>query len=1006
MKKVIAIIFLSAIAVGIKAQFIMPSFVDTAEAELNPVDTQAVRAIIQDQVQTQSQPEKPRGVEDDDSVRAQSIRLKKLEIQAQRLKLEKEIAALGGKGNLSPEEAEVLRLKNENLKLVLQRERMLLEQEIETAKIGSSIKNLPQGVVYGHQYFRDNAFITIQKTSEIIPTENYILGTGDLVQLEVWGDRYWSKSYMVSESGSIDLVGYQKLFVKGLSLKQVRELIGSRLALNGSSSSFSVAVTRPRQVTVNILGEVFKPGSYTLPATNTVFNALISMGGPSNIGSVRNIYIKRDGKIRDSFDLYEYFKDIRHQRDVYLQNNDYILVMPLNNYVNINGSVRRPGNYEMKAGEGLKDLIAFAGGTHPNTYLKDVLVSRIHDNKYEVISINLDSIFKLKKDFKLLPGDNVYFKELRMDNQYTVLVSGSVSVPGTYFVKNGMRISDLIKNANGYTSDAYLEKAYLIRTNNDLSKSYYNFSPEELMKTPGIPSDIKVENRDSIFIFSKNAIMKFYNVAISGSVYKPNSFSYINGLNLGELLFMAGGLTPDADSAMAYIVRTNADNDRTLIPFKPSDVVNKTGFDKFELLPRDVVTIYSRNSFKNQFSLAIQGSVKSPVNMTYTENTRISDMIKMAGGLQLSAYKGRALLITTDIYTKRNTVKTFNPMQIITNENSPQNIILPKNAVIRIFDQMEVQNGFDVSIFGEVKTQGNFDYADNMTVQNLIDMAGGFNFISAGTSVELVRNFYMENGSYQFLKPRIYMAKVSDKLILDTSMLAMNLQPFDRIFVRRNPDFMPLKMVYIGGAVRYPGAYALSSENEKLASIYTRAGGFRPDADLNGIKVKRVRSSGDTLELVLNSRKAIHRRHSKYNVILREGDYIYVPYAENLVTISGDINKLTQNDLAVYYTRHKRARYYIRNFGGGFNPTSDKRNVVVIKANGARKATRHFLFFKIYPKVKPGSKIIVTSKVEQAAKSKGGSKSSLNVDVFLNKLLTRATAILSLMGIYKIATSK
>ncbi len=1001
MKKVIAIIFLSAIAVRIKAQFILPNFGDSADAAPAVVDTQAIKAALN----KQGEDDKPlKESPTEDSLQAESLKLKRLEVQAQRLKLEKEIALLGGKQNLTPEEQDVLRMKNENLKLVLQKEKMILEQEIETAKIGSSVKNLPAGVVYGHQYFRDNAFITIQKTNEVIPTENYILGTGDVVQLEVWGDRYWSKSYVVSESGSIDLAGYQKLFVKGLSLKQVRELIGSRLALNGSSSSFSVSVTRPRQVTVNIMGEVFKPGSYTMPATNTAFNALVSMGGPSNIGSVRNIYIKRDGKIRDSFDLYEYFRDIQHQKDVFLQNNDYIFVMPLNNYVYVGGSVRRPGNYEMKAGEGLVDLIRFAGGTHPNTYLKDVLISRIRDNKYEVISVNLDSLMKKKKDFKLLPGDNISFKEIRMDNQYTVLVSGAVSVPGTYFVKEGMRISDLIKNANGYTSDAYLEKAYLIRTNSDLSKSYFNFSPKELLKTPGIASDIKVDNRDSIYIFSKDAILKFYKVSITGSVYKPNSFSYISGLNLGDLLFMAGGLTADADSTIGYIIRTNADNDRKLIPFKPSEVIQKMGFDKFELMPRDEVTIYSRTAYKNQFSLGIQGSVKAPVNMNYTENTRISDMIKMAGGLSLSAYMGRGLIITTDIYTNRSTVKTFNPSQIIENENSTQNIILPKNSVVRIFDQLEVQSGFTVSVYGEVRNAGDFDYADNMTVQNLIDMAGGFGFISAGTSIELVRNFYLENGSYQFLKPKIYHAKVSDKLGLDTSMVNMTLQPFDRIFVRRNPDYMPLKMVYIGGAVKYPGFYALSSDYEKLSSIYSRAGGFRPEADLNGVKVKRARKAGDTVELVLNSRKAIHRRHSKYNVIVRAGDYIYVPYAENLVTISGDLNKLTENDIGVYYTKHKRARYYIRNFGGGFNETSDKNRVVVVRANGARVGTHRFLFFRIYPKVKPGSKIIVTSKKAPVGKGKSGS--SFNVDQFLSKLLTRATAILSLMGIYKIATSK
>lgn len=989
MKKFAAVVALFLVfGSTLKGQFIIPSFSDTSDI-FNVTDTPA----LVDEVKAKAEKEVEAIAPDEQEVR-------RLELQSQKLKLESEIAELKGKTNLSPEEKELLRLKNENLKLVTLKEKLLLQKEYEAMLKENKASEYPEAAIYGQKFFRDGTFKLFQKSDEVVAGENYVLGSGDVVQLEVWGFRYWSHSYTVSDIGSIDITGYQKIFVKGLTLKQAKSIIGSRLSLGSSESSFSVTVTRPRTVSVTILGEVFTPGSYTFPATNNAFNALASMGGPTNIGSVRNIYIKRDGKIRDSLDVYEYFNNAVHQRDVFLQNNDYIIVMPAQNVIAIGGSVRRPGTYELKAGEGILNLLQYAGGAYPNTYMNDVLVTRIKNNTYEVLSVNLDSLKKKGKDFILNGGENVSFKTVSMDNQYAVLISGAVSVPGTYRVREGMRLSTLIKNANGLTSEAYTDRAYLVRTNKDYTKTYITFSPADILNGKGSAKDLQISDRDSVYIFSATDIRKFNKVSISGAVYKPLTTGYISGLKLGELLFMAGGIKSDADGERGYIIRTNDEFQKQMIPFRPSQVMEKGDMFDFEILPKDEVTIYSKSAFLRSYNIEVQGAVKSPRIIDYADNIKVSDIVNMAGGLEASAYPKRALIISENIATGVKTAKTVNLEKVMLNPGSAGDLLLGKNDVLRIFSLTELKTDFAVGIYGEVRKPGEFNFADEMNLQNLIDLAGGLEFISAGTQVEIVRNLFLDNGAYKFLKPQIILAKITDNLLLDSGLSSIYLQPFDKVFIRRNPNFTEMKLVYISGAVLYPGYYALQGENEKLNSLIQRAGGFRPDAQISGMSILRILKGGDTMQVVANSRKAMNRKRSHYNLIVKGGDVIDVPFAENLVILSGDMN-IGDREIGAYYLRGKRAKYYIRNFAGGFTNTSDKKHVVVIHANGARVGTHRYVLFRVYPRVTPGSKVVVESKVAVPS-----GKPKVDVDQVLNKFLTRATALLSIIGLYKVATAK
>ena len=202
-----------------------------------------------------------------------------------------------------------------------------------------------------------------------------------------------------------------------------------------------------------------------------------------------------------------------------------------------------------------------------------------------------------------------------------------------------------------------------------------------------------------------------------------------------------------------------------------------------------------------------------------------------------------------------------------------------------------------------------------------------------------------------------------------------------------------MRIVKVEGAVLYPGEFALQND-EKFNSIIKRAGGFNQLAYPNGSQLKRI-INGDTISIILNYKKAINRRKSYYNYTLKDGDLIIIPYNDGIVLISGDINNNDGRNLGVYYKPHRLAKHYIKKYGGGFTKTSDRKRVIVEHKNGTRKSTKNYVIFKVYPKVRQGSTIIINSKTDE--------KLSFNTDAFINKIITRATAILTIIGIYRIA---
>lgn len=990
----------------LSAQFMMPGMGGMGGIGnlMLPVDTPKVNRNLQilqsNNAKRDTAAEKP---EDPDvlKIRQAEREVQKLEIQARKGKIEKELADLKRKDSLTSLDKELINFKNENLRIIYEKERLLLLEELNAAR--SVSRDFPAAAVHGQQYFRTGPARLIEAGSNLNVPDGYVLGTGDMVHIEVWGFRYWSGSYVVGESGSIDISGYQKIFVKGLTLKQAREIIGSRIGAGGSTS-YLVTVTKPRNITVNLLGELFNPGAVNVTALNSAFNILAATGGPTNIGTVRSIYIKRGGTIIDSLDVYKYLTD---GRELYLQNQDAIVVGPAQKIVQISGGIQKEGVYELKGKEKLSDLIRFAGGIMPITYTRDVLITRIVDNQYfERLSVNYDSLMKAGKDFELRNGDEVVFRTIRDDKNYLVKVMGAVNIPGEYKIRKGDRISKVLKLSNGLMSTAYAEKAYLIRTNADLTRSFLAFSPKNVLANPGTEEDMVLEERDIVNVYSRRELLDSFSVTLGGEVRKPLEIEYVNGLRMSQLLFMGGGFTEEAERSKGFIVRTDENYNKKLISFSPQEAFSYPGSEKDPVLePSDLVKIYSRKEYQDFFTCKIEGAVRKPVTIDYTENVRISDMVYLGGGLLEGAFMERALLIRVDPIYLIQTTKSLNLREIMENPGSEEDLLLQPRDVLRIFNKLEMRDKLKVSISGEVRKPGDYDYSDDLSLKDLIYIAGGFTYAAANAKIEIVRHSAPIEPVYWIpTKTLVFTSSVPVDLIADRESDKFKLVPFDQVFVRSNPEYVPNQVVTLNGAVMFPGQYTLMGNGERISSVVKRAGGLRPEAYSPGATFKRMDQDKKYMNVVIDLKRALMRKRSDFNYTLKNGDVIDIPYAEELVILTGEINTPNNERLASYFISGKRAGYYVRNIAGGFTENALRRKVTVIHKNGRVSQSRNFVLFKTYPKLSKGAIVNVPAKETQGGAGGGRTRQRVNLDEILNKLIVRTTALFSIIGMYRIAT--
>jgi protein involved in polysaccharide export with SLBB domain len=495
-------------------------------------------------------------------------------------------------------------------------------------------------------------------------------------------------------------------------------------------------------------------------------------------------------------------------------------------------------------------------------------------------------------------------------------------------------------------------------------------------------------------------------VGIEGEIRQPLQTDFVTGMRVSQLMFMGGGLKEQAEVERAFLLRVNDKQERKLVAFSPKEVLANPGTDKDPLLePRDIVKVFSATAFKEFFQVRVDGAVKAANSFDYSENMRITDLLYLGGGLKEGAFLDRAILTRIDPYYLIETNTSLNLREIIENPGSEKDLLLQPRDELRIFNRLEMRDKLKITVSGQVRKPGTYDYSDDISLKDLIYLAGGFTYAAANAKIEIVRQSAPIDPVYWIpTKTLVYTTTVPVDLSADKETERFKLVPYDQVFVRTNPDYVPIKVVELKGAVMFPGGYTLMGNGEKLSSVIRRAGGLKPEAFPEGASFTRRQDDSSDVRVILDLEKALSRKRSSYNYTLKNGDVIEIPFAEELVLIDGAINlpdKTTR--IGSYYVSGKRAGYYIRNLAGGFRDDAYRRRVTVSYKNGRVSQSKNFVFFKVYPKVEKGAMVNVPSKPTEAEVATTGRR-RFNLDTTLNTLITRSISVFSFIAMIRIAT--
>ena len=655
--------------------------------------------------------------------------------------------------------------------------------------------------IFGSELF-DNPTLNFEPNLKLATPVNYILGPGDELQISVYGVQEFNASLPVSVEGKITIQYVGQIPVAGMTIEAATQKIRAAFAkiystVNSGQSKVGVSLSRIRTIKVTLIGSK-QPGNYSVSSLATVYNALFLGGGPGANGSYRNIQLLRDNKVFTHIDIYKFIVNGDQSDNVGLKDNDVIRIPAYTNRVTIEGQVNRPGIFEMKAGETFADLLSFASGFNDRAYRASVNVIQKTSKEFKVKDLKSSEF----NSYLPLPGDAIRVAEILNRFENRIKIEGAVFRPDTYSFYEGMRISDLIKQADGLKEDAYTKRAIIVRQ-------------------------------------------------------KPDLTSEIVNVDLARAL--------------------SGDNEANIVVKR-----------------EDQLTVYSILDFKEDYKVTINGEIKKPGEYEFRDNLTLNDLFIEAGGLLGSASK--------------------------------------RVEVARMIQSEEIDD-------------------------NNSRKAEMFNIEINASSNEQLKNF--------------------------------ELKPFDIINIRKMAVYEKPQMVNVTGSVAYPGIYVLANKNDKVYDIINRAGGLTPFADVNGVKIKRPIQAkqiealenvnvnlgkNDTIQNKLTKKIKEEVKYATIpidwsrisqdptdnsNITLLPDDEIEVVVRNENVKVQGNVLLTSE----IPYVKGKGFNYYI-NAVGGTGSKAWKKKSYIIYPNGKAAVTSSFLFFKFYPKVVAGSQIVVPEKPE------------------------------------------
>ena len=511
-------------------------------------------------------------------------------------------------------------------------DRMVIKNYLKDKKIeeGKSDKK-----VFGRDIF-NNEELSFEPNMNIATPNNYVLGAGDAVLIDIYGASQKTVEATVSPDGFVVVEGFGPIQVAGLTVSQANSRIRSQLGARYSSSKIRLSVGQTRTITVNVMGEVKTPGTYTLAAFASVFHALYMAGGPNDIGTLRNIKVYRNNRLVSTVDVYDYILNGKLSGNVRLGDNDVIVVGAYDCLVNVTGKVKRPMYYEMKSTESVGTLINYAGGFTGDAYRKSVRIVRKSGSQYSIHNVNEFDM----ASFRMADNDSVSVDSIIPRYSNMVEIKGAVFRPGMYQIGDNIySVKTLLEHAEGVTEEAFTAHAVMHRMKADRTLEALSVDIQGIMD--GTVADIPLKNEDVLFIPTRIESQVEQTIAIHGEVQYPGTYKYAENETLEDFVLQAGGLKETA-SMHNVLVSRRVSNPHALttdsvlaqtFKFSLKDGFIIDGQQSFRLMPFDEVYVRKSPGYFKQQNVTISGEIMFAGDYTLTKkNERLSDLFHRAGG--------------------------------------------------------------------------------------------------------------------------------------------------------------------------------------------------------------------------------------------------------------------------------------------------------------------------------------------------------------------------------------
>lgn len=632
-------------------------------------------------------------------------------------------------------------------------------QDVETVendiKATSGVSEGTGKKVFGHDIF-NNRRLTFEPNMNIATPQDYVLGPNDQLVVDIYGASQKTIELTVSPEGTVTVPGFGPIAVSGMTVAAAQSKLRKSLGSRYESSSLRLTVGQTKSIMVQVMGEVKVPGTYTLSAFATVFHALYMAGGINDLGTLRNIKVFRQGRQISVVDIYEYILNGRLAGNIMLKDNDVIQVGPYDCLVGITGNVKRPMFYEMRKNESVATLLKYAGGFTGDAHKKSVRLVRQSGERYSVYNVNE---FEMA-DFKIADGDAVTVDGMinRYDNM--VEVKGAVFRPGQYQIgSNVQSVRSLIEAAEGLTEDAFGSHAVLHRLKADRSLEVLPVDVKGIMD--GTVADIPLQNEDVLFIMTQEDLRQERTLTITGEVMSPGTYEFADNTTIEDLIVMAGGLTDQASLAKVDVSRRIRDPKSSKkskeiaksFTFELKDGLVIDGDRSFVLEPYDVVHVRRSPAFHTARNYTVTGEVNYEGSFTLeNKSMRLSDAIRLAGGVTEVAYMGGARLerqMTEEEKVRRKATReaiqnlltdprdsvAWSRMDMDTNtyivginlDDAVSNPGSDADILLREGDRLFVPECNDiVKISGDVMFPNTVFYQKGMNYKKYVEQAGGF----------------------------------------------------------------------------------------------------------------------------------------------------------------------------------------------------------------------------------------------------------------------------------------